>query len=232
MDQLGRVRWFGYHPWVAYGKARTYVAKSKNKISQKDLCKYNKLKLGFGAEQNESLFALACRSLTIDGKSRPDGINHREWVYDNIGFITAYVKKNGHKIKKMGGSYRFMPGYGPDSDKSDISYSAPKTVHVKRKIKPVQKTKPKAGTDYFASKDFLQSYDWRRLRMEALKLHGGRCQCCGASPRTGAVLNVDHIKPRKFYPELALSLDNLQVLCEECNHGKGNWDETDWRKIS
>ena len=42
-------------------------------------------------------------------------------------------------------------------------------------------------------------------------------------------MNVDHIKPRKKYPELALDKSNLQVLCEECNHGKGNWDETDWR---
>lgn len=65
--------------------------------------------------------------------------------------------------------------------------------------------------------------------MEALKKHGARCQCCGASPQTGAVINVDHVKPRKLFPELALSLDNLQILCHECNHGKGNWDQTDWR---
>lgn len=78
--------------------------------------------------------------------------------------------------------------------------------------------------------DFLQSYEWRRLRMEAIKKHGARCQCCGASPADGAVLNVDHIKPRKFFPELALTLSNLQVLCHDCNHGKGNWDMTDWRE--
>jgi len=81
-----------------------------------------------------------------------------------------------------------------------------------------------------ASNDFLLSYEWRRLRMQALKKHGAKCQCCGASPATGAVMNVDHIKPRKIYPELALDLDNLQVLCSECNHGKGNWDTTDWRR--
>jgi 5-methylcytosine-specific restriction endonuclease McrA len=42
-------------------------------------------------------------------------------------------------------------------------------------------------------------------------------------------INVDHIKPRKLFPHLALSLDNLQTLCSPCNHGKGNWDMTDWR---
>ena len=77
--------------------------------------------------------------------------------------------------------------------------------------------------------EFLASYEWRRVRMEALKKYGPRCQCCGAGAADGRVMNVDHIKPRKIYPELALALDNLQVLCDVCNHGKGNWDMTDWR---
>lgn len=38
-----------------------------------------------------------------------------------------------------------------------------------------------------------------------------------------------HIQPRKTHPHLALVLSNLQVLCHDCNHGKGNWDTTDWR---
>jgi len=82
---------------------------------------------------------------------------------------------------------------------------------------------------FVASHEFLQSFEWRRVRMQALKQHGSRCQCCGASPKDGIRIHVDHIKPRKTHPELALSLNNLQVLCEVCNHGKGNWDSTDWR---
>lgn len=81
-----------------------------------------------------------------------------------------------------------------------------------------------------ASDAFLMSYEWRRVRMLAIKQYGNRCQCCGSSPQTGATINVDHIKPRKLFPALALSLDNLQILCHECNHGKGNWDMTDWRE--
>jgi hypothetical protein len=80
-----------------------------------------------------------------------------------------------------------------------------------------------------SSNDFLQTYEWRRVRMEAIKKYGPVCMCCGATKDTGAVINVDHIKPRKLFPGLALSLDNLQILCHECNHGKGNWDMTDWR---
>ena len=87
-----------------------------------------------------------------------------------------------------------------------------------------------AGVDV-KTDSFLSTYEWRRVRMIALKKYGPRCQCCGATPADGAVMNVDHIKPRKLFPELALTLDNLQILCHECNHGKGNWDQTDWRPV-
>lgn len=77
--------------------------------------------------------------------------------------------------------------------------------------------------------DFLNSKAWKRLRLQALNKHGRKCQCCGSSPATGAVLNVDHVLPRRLFPQLALHLDNLQVLCCDCNEGKGNWDMTDVR---
>jgi 5-methylcytosine-specific restriction endonuclease McrA len=68
--------------------------------------------------------------------------------------------------------------------------------------------------------------------MQALKKYGTKCMCCGATPATGAVMNVDHIKPRKLWPSLALDINNLQILCHDCNHGKGNWDMTDWRNVN
>ena len=86
-----------------------------------------------------------------------------------------------------------------------------------------------AGIDV-TSTGFLSTYEWRKTRMVALKKYGARCQCCGASAANGIVIHVDHIKPRKLFPHLALNVENLQVLCEVCNHGKGNWDMTDWRE--
>ena len=88
---------------------------------------------------------------------------------------------------------------------------------------------PPANHAFVMSAQFLDSYEWRSLRMRVIKHYGPKCMCCGATPQTGAVMNVDHIKPRKLFPELALEFSNLQVLCHECNHGKGNWDATDWR---
>lgn len=90
--------------------------------------------------------------------------------------------------------------------------------------------KAKVSTPDVVSDEFLSSYAWRRLRMEILIEQGRRCQCCGATPSDGAVMHVDHIKPRRLFPELALEKSNLQVLCGECNHGKGNWDQTNWRE--
>ncbi len=96
--------------------------------------------------------------------------------------------------------------------------------------KPAVKAKPVIveGVDV-QSPAFLKTYAWRRIRYAALKQANGRCECCGASPKTGARLNVDHIKPRKLRPDLALDPYNLQVLCDDCNAGKGNRDQSDWR---
>ena len=83
---------------------------------------------------------------------------------------------------------------------------------------------------YTASQIFYSTDEWRKVRYEALKRHGAKCQCCGRSPKIhGVVLHVDHIKPRSKYPHLALDINNLQVLCEDCNMGKKAHDETDWR---
>lgn len=89
---------------------------------------------------------------------------------------------------------------------------------------------PKKARLLVMSRSFLSSAEWRRVRMLALVRYGNRCQCCGASPSDGVtVLNVDHVQPRATHPELALVVENLQILCAACNHGKGNWNATDWR---
>jgi len=79
------------------------------------------------------------------------------------------------------------------------------------------------------NKDFLSSPQWLRARYKVLKRDGARCVCCGATAKDGVKIHVDHIKPRSKYPELALTLSNLQVLCAACNLGKAADDDTDWR---
>jgi hypothetical protein len=160
----------------------------------------------------------------------------REWV-EPVGWMNYFQKKLRDQLIDQGNVCR---GNVSDTFVSDAMAGYVGTtnkVSKKHKAKSIKKYSearaPSAAVSLpinsVASVEFLQTYEWRRVRMEALKKHGSRCQCCGATPATGAVMNVDHIKPRKLFPHLALSVDNLQVLCHECNHGKGNWDMTDWR---
>ncbi len=78
--------------------------------------------------------------------------------------------------------------------------------------------------------DFYRSREWRELRYKVLIMHGRRCMCCGATPeKNNIVIHIDHIKPRSKYPELELDINNMQILCEDCNLGKSNISEEDFR---
>lgn len=162
----------------------------------------------------------ACLALEVDGMPCPMYTDPEQWVRENFSYIC----------------FKYQEKYPRSSTTSKLS----KKQRKKRRIaapgnprptprKTIQQRPVKvAGVDV-TSDAFLSTYEWRKVRMEALKKYGPRCQCCGATPATGAVMNVDHIKPRKKWPSLALDVNNLQILCHDCNHGKGNWDETDWR---
>lgn len=69
---------------------------------------------------------------------------------------------------------------------------------------------------------FLYTEEWRTLRKQALEKYGYVCVYCGREHSRRFPINVDHIKPRKFFPELALDINNLQPLCGTCNKRKGN----------
>lgn len=78
---------------------------------------------------------------------------------------------------------------------------------------------------------FYRSYKWRRLRVDTLEANRERygmlaCECCGM---VDTAFHVDHIYPRSSHPELALEPANLQVLCDDCNVGKGTAYTTNWR---
>lgn len=134
------------------------------------------------------------------------------------------LSRNKSKTNKYFKDYDLCIKYGWVPEKDLVVEKQPKIYRLPKKQKIEQENKQ------ISSDAFLMSFEWRRLRMQALKKYGSKCMCCGATPESGAIMNVDHIKPRKLFPSLALDINNLQILCHECNHGKGNWDMTDWRK--
>lgn len=80
-------------------------------------------------------------------------------------------------------------------------------------------------------KAFYASWEWKRLRYDVIQERGRKCECCNRTAQDhGIVINVDHIKPIRYHWHLRLVQSNLQVLCDDCNMGKGSRDETDWRK--
>lgn len=76
----------------------------------------------------------------------------------------------------------------------------------------------------------LKQTTWLELKKRVYAVYGYRCMKCGTLPKNKQHSNVDHIKPRKYHPELALEFDNMQVLCGRCNKEKGNRHSVDYRE--
>lgn len=66
--------------------------------------------------------------------------------------------------------------------------------------------------------EFYSSKKWIKIRALAIEIYGTICRRCGAN----GPVNVDHIKPFKYYPWLRNRIDNLQILCNTCNKLKLN----------
>lgn len=89
----------------------------------------------------------------------------------------------------------------------------------RRSLRSRSRSKPKIPDE-----NFYRSRPWQDLRYRVLAVYR-KCLLCG----TRNELQVDHIKPRSKYPELALTFENMQVLCRDCNMGKSNRAEHDFR---
>jgi len=146
----------------------------------------------------------------------PDKMRSWKGIAEHIGFY-AKDKKTAKKCV-----YKYLVEHCDLQDNIQ-------TVKHSKKRKNKTSTKKKSKLKFVQTNEFLSSYEWRRARYKVLKNSNGKCQLCGRSAHDGIILNVDHIKPRKTHPELALKQSNLQILCNDCNHGKGNLDDTDWR---
>jgi 5-methylcytosine-specific restriction endonuclease McrA len=75
----------------------------------------------------------------------------------------------------------------------------------------------------------LPKVEWAALKKRVYATYGRVCMRCGYAPKNKRHINVDHIKTRLYFPELALEFDNMQVLCGTCNRKKGNGCATDYR---
>lgn len=65
--------------------------------------------------------------------------------------------------------------------------------------------------------NFYKSPEWRALRILVIRILGPECACCHKIIKKSGDLHVDHVKPKYKFPELQLSITNMQILCEYCN---------------
>lgn len=94
---------------------------------------------------------------------------------------------------------------------------------IKKKKAPIKNIKASRKD----KNEFYQSWEWKKLRFEILKLYGAKCMLCGATNQDSKIC-VDHIKPLGSFWHLRLDVNNLQVLCNDCNMGKST-EEIDFR---
>ncbi len=59
-----------------------------------------------------------------------------------------------------------------------------------------------------------QSARYKAFRLSVLKRDNFTCQWCGIK---GGYLEVDHIKPFAYFPELRFELSNARSLCPNCH---------------
>lgn len=82
----------------------------------------------------------------------------------------------------------------------------------KRVRRVMEKQKWKAGPE---AAEMLPQW----LRFEILKRDRFRCAYCGARAADGALLQVDHVKPK--FEGGTDDPSNLTTSCQPCNRGKG-----------
>lgn len=76
---------------------------------------------------------------------------------------------------------------------------------------------------------FYKSKEWKALRLIAIRRAKNECEHCKQKGKVTTrdtldkrgrkmKMDVNHIKPVKTHPHLALDLDNLEYLCVRCHN--------------
>jgi len=137
-------------------------------------------------------------------------------------FLWSLITTLGSEFDVFDVRLRKVKVYEPIYENAKLFFNGESLGLLKSWLEKDLKPKPKKIVSFY------HTQKWKRLRLKAFEVCGTKCQCCGrSSPEV--ILDVDHIKPRSKYPELELKLDNLQILCRECNQGKSNITDVDFR---
>lgn len=133
-----------------------------------------------------------------------------------------------YRVNGNGGMFKKHKEHEREKENIPVKSRSRKKVKPRRTSTEPSPALNKLGATFIKSKEFLATKEWKRLRIDAIEKYGNCCMICGRKPPE-ITINVDHIVPRAVDWTLALTLDNLQILCSDCNEGKGNRYTTDYR---
>lgn len=142
----------------------------------------------------------------------------------------CYLKRDGKDMDPGCEQVKNWIGKTIKLDQSVITAGRNRMNNIKRKIE-ISELNMDKDPSYSSTKAkaFYHSDEWQFLRYKALQEAKGKCCLCGRSVKDGIKLNVDHVVPLSVSWGLRNRLENLQVLCDDCNLGKSNKDITSWK---
>lgn len=143
-----------------------------------------------------------CRSKLVNRKKCTNGCDEADMMVVPVNFVTGDIHYK--KVCKKCRNGRYVNRQLGRSFVQNVSGT--ELEQLERKVKA------RYGESFYSSKG------WLRLRYQTLIDKGHQCAVCGSTDKP---MHVDHIKPRSKFPQLALEKSNLQVLCKQCNLGKG-----------
>lgn len=164
------------------------------------------------------------------------GLNVSDEQWQRMLEISGWNKQNGiaKTRKKLRAKKDLILNSIPKTD--GWAWKPPSPPPVKRESKnhkhQGRKEQRRQQLNFYGA-EFYSTKEWLSLRVRVLEKYECKCMMCGRNPKDHKiVIHVDHIKPRSKFPELSLEFTNLQLLCEDCNLGKSNKYQTDWRPDS
>lgn len=67
-------------------------------------------------------------------------------------------------------------------------------------------------------KEFYWTKEWRLIRKMRRRIDNNECQRCKREGRYSPAEMVHHKKEVRFFPDLALNLENTECLCNACHN--------------
>ena len=161
-------------------------------------------------------------------------LSRKEMIGDQISrwgpilfWVTSYFVAHAFYTEWTGSFWLVLLGWGFAGTLGsiymvDLVLAKPRKERAERiKLKIVELAEERKRRIEKAQQ-FYSSPEWDLIRRQVIKQKGRVCAECGLRIMKTNDITVDHIKPRSKYPDLALTMDNLRVLCRSCNSKKGD----------